>query len=138
MVRLIEDISSNISIGDIVLLKNHSKSPFNTSHANYLVNTNHMFLVLSKYDDKLFVCPISSNMKMVDKFGSDRKLPLDISGTNLRKPSFASCDVNGEVPIDSIHKIVGHISRQDYVKAIKIAVSVSPETVLEKYLINDC
>lgn len=130
-----EDVADMVSAGSIVFLRKHP-SPFDSNYGKNLTDTNHMFLVITKYEDgSVDMCPISSNMSNADRFGSMSNLKLNRDkSTNLNKPSYASCKVRATIDIDQIYKVVGHITKSDLVKAKKLFYMGDPVVQIENDL----
>ena len=120
---------SNVQVSDIILIKR--KNSLKDVVSKRLVNSHHMFLVLSVNSNKLGVSIISSQMRKVcSRFPFNIPL-MDWSSEGLDKPSFVCLDTKGYVSRNDVYKVVGRISTDDLSRVTSKLPKVKVRKIIE-------
>lgn len=120
---------SNVQVSDIILIKRNNSLKDVVSKR--LVNSHHMFLVLSVNSSKLGVSIISSQMRKVcSRFPFNIPL-MDWSSEGLDKPSFVCLDTKGYVSKKDVYQVVGRISTDDLSRVTSKLPKVKVRKIIE-------
>ena len=103
-----------INKGDIIQLKWDALDGYN---GKKIIQDKHPFIVLRVNDDSIIACTVSSVNKVNYHFPHNAIIN-NWKECNLDKPSHAKTDNIANISLKDIHKKIGHLTQEDYIRVM--------------------